>query len=80
MFLALESNQVDAILQDFPINAYRATKMGTSAVSIKFDTESEKYGFATSQENTDLVAAINASLTEFRANGVYDGIFQKYFG
>jgi polar amino acid transport system substrate-binding protein len=80
MFLALESNQVDAILQDFPINAYRATKMGTSAVSIKFDTESEKYGFATSQKNTDLVAAINASLTEFRANGVYDGIFQKYFG
>jgi len=80
MFLALESNQVDAILQDFPINAYRATKMGTSAVSIKFDTESEKYGFATSQANTDLVAAINASLTEFRANGVYDGIFQKYFG
>jgi polar amino acid transport system substrate-binding protein len=80
MFLALESKQVDAVLQDFPINAYRATKMGTSAVSIKFDTESEKYGFATSQENTDLVAAINASLTEFRANGVYDGIFKKYFG
>jgi DNA topoisomerase-1 len=42
--------------------------------------KSEKYGFAASQENTDLVAAINASLTEFRANGVYDGIFKKYFG
>jgi polar amino acid transport system substrate-binding protein len=80
MFLALESKQVDAVLQDFPINAYRATKMGTSAVSIKFDTESEKYGFAASQDNTDLVTAINESLAEFRTNGVYDGIFSKYFG
>lgn len=80
MFLALESKQIDAVLQDFPINAYRATKMGTSAVSIKFDTASEKYGFATSQDNTDLIAAINESLTEFRTNGVYDSIFKKYFG
>ena len=80
MFLALESKQVDAVLQDFPINAFRATKMGTSAVSIKFDTESEKYGFAASQDNTELVKAINESLTEFRANGVYDGIYKKYFG
>ncbi|MCX6515780.1 MAG: basic amino acid ABC transporter substrate-binding protein [Actinobacteria bacterium] len=80
MFLALESKQVDAVLQDFPINAFRATKMGTSVVSIKFDTESEKYGFATSQENTELVKAINESLAEFRTNGVYDGIYKKYFG
>jgi ABC-type amino acid transport substrate-binding protein len=49
-------------------------------VSIKFDTESEKYGFATSQENTELVKAINESLAEFRTNGVYDGIYKKYFG
>jgi polar amino acid transport system substrate-binding protein len=80
MFLALESKQVDAVLQDFPINAFRATKMGTSVVSIKFDTESEKYGFAASQDNTELVKAINESLTEFRKDGVYDGIYKKYFG
>jgi polar amino acid transport system substrate-binding protein len=80
MFLALESKQVDAVLQDFPINAFRAIKMGTSVVSIKFDTESEKYGFAASQDNTELVKAINESLAEFRTNGVYDGIYKKYFG
>jgi polar amino acid transport system substrate-binding protein len=80
MFLALESKQVDGVLQDFPINAFRATKMGTSAVSIKFDTESEQYGFAASQDNTKLIEAINESLTEFKSNGKYDEIFAKYFG
>ena len=80
MFLALESKQVDGVLQDFPINAFRATKMGTSAVSIKFDTEAEKYGFAAAQDNTKLITAINESLTEFRSNGKYDEIFAKYFG
>jgi len=80
MFLALESKQVDAVLQDFPINAFRAIKMGTSVVSIKFDTESEKYGFAASQDNTELVKAINESLTEFHKNGLYDSIYKKYFG
>jgi ABC-type amino acid transport substrate-binding protein len=54
--------------------------MGTSAVSIKFDTEAEKYGFAAAQDNTKLITAINESLTEFRSNGKYDEIFAKYFG
>jgi polar amino acid transport system substrate-binding protein len=80
MFLALESKQVDAVLQDFPINAFRATKMKTSTVSVKFDTESEQYGFATSQENTALVTALNESLKLFKTDGTYDKIFATYFG
>lgn len=80
MFLALDSKQVDGVLQDYPINAWRAIEMKTSTVSIKFDDESEQYGFAVAQDNEDLLLAINESLNQFRANGVYDEIFAKYFG
>lgn len=80
MFLALDSKQVDGVLQDYPINAWRATKQGTSAVSIKFDDETESYGFAVALDNTDLLDAINESLNQFKATGTYDEIFAKYFG
>lgn len=80
MFLALESSQVDAVLQDFPINAFRAVKQGTSVVSAAFKDQVEQYGFAVAQDNTALLEAINESLTAFRADGTYDTIFAKYFG
>jgi polar amino acid transport system substrate-binding protein len=40
----------------------------------------EQYGFAMAKDNTALNDAINESLNEFRATGVYDEIFAKYFG
>ncbi len=80
MFLALEAKQVDAILQDYPNNAFRATKQGTTTVSVSFDDETEQYGFAVTKTNITLLSAINESLTEFRADGTYDAIFAKYFG
>lgn len=79
MFLALESKQVDAVLQDFPINAFRAVKQKTTVVTGKFTTN-EKYGFAVALKNEDLQAAINESLNEFTSQGIYDEIFAKYFG
>lgn len=81
MFLALESNQIDGIIQDFPINAFRAKKQGGTTVSLTFeDLGTEKYGFAVAPENQDLLLAINESLNEFNSTGVYQEIFDKYFG
>lgn len=79
MFAALEGKQVDAVLQDLPINAFRAVKQGNTQVTATFPTE-EKYGFAMAKDNVDLLDAVNESLNEFRAGGVYDEIYQKYFG
>ena len=80
MFLALESNQVDAVLQDFPINAFRAVKQGTSTVSVKFNTESEQYGFAVAKGNVELLKILNAGLAKLKAGDGYDTIYAKYFG
>lgn len=80
MFLALEGGQIDGIIQDFPINAYRAVKQGGTVVSASFEDQTEEYGFAVAPENEDLLLAINESLNEFRSTGVYQEIFDRYFG
>ena len=78
MFLALEGKQVDAILQDLPVNAERALKDTNSALTATFPT-GEQYGFAVSQDNTALADALNAGIAELKDNGKYDEIYAKYF-
>lgn len=79
MFLALEGRQVDAILQDLPVNAERALTNSDLALTATFPT-GEQYGFAVSQDNTALAAAVNAALAATRTSGTYQEIFEKYFG
>ena len=79
MFLALESNQVDAVLQDYLINKERADKQGTSAVSIKFEETPEQYGFAVEKGNTALLQILNKGIKDLRDSGDYDTIYNKYF-
>jgi len=78
MFLALESGDVDAILQDLPVNAERALKDDKTALTASFST-GEQYGFAVSQDNTALGDALNAGIAEIKENGKYDEIYAKYF-
>ena len=78
MFLALESGDVDAILQDLPVNAERALKDDKTALTASFST-GEQYGFAVSQDNTALADALNAGIAEIKENGKYDEIYAKYF-
>ena len=79
MFLALESGQVDAALQDLPVNADRAMKNAELAISATFTT-GEQYGFAVAKDNTALADAINAGLETARSDGAYAEIYKKYFG
>ena len=79
MFLALESNQVDAVLQDYLINKERADKQGTSAVSAKFEESPEQYGFAVEKGNSALLQILNKGIKDLRDSGEYDTIYNKYF-
>ena len=80
MFLALEGKQVDAILQDLPVNGARLVKEPTKFALTATIPTGEQYGFAMAQDNTALAAAINGSLAKVKASGDYDTIFAKYFG
>lgn len=79
LFAAIASGDVDAVLQDFPVNAYRATQDDSLAVTESFPT-GEQYGFAIDPENPGLLAAVNDGLAKLREDGRFDTIFATYFG
>jgi polar amino acid transport system substrate-binding protein len=80
MFPALITpGDIDAALQDYPVNAYRATQDDQFVVTETFPT-GEQYGFAITKENTELLGQMNTALAEIKANGTYDEIFAKWFG
>lgn len=77
MWQAIQAGQVDAILQDLPVNIEH-TRNGDYTIAEEFSTD-EQYGFAVQQGNTALVDAVNEQLDEMRDDGRYDEIYDRYF-
>jgi len=79
MWLALQAQQVDALLQDLPINIDHARMDSAYKVVQQWQTN-EQYGFAmTKDKNPALRSAINSALAAIRSSGEYDTIYNKYF-
>jgi polar amino acid transport system substrate-binding protein len=80
LFNALASGDIDAVLQDFPVNKYRALKAPDQfAVTETFKT-GEQYGFAVAKDNPNLVAALDSALANVRQSGDYDKTYKAWFG
>jgi len=79
LFAALESKKIDAIVQDFPINAYRATKNDQVVVNEEIKTD-EQYGMAVRLGDTATLKLLDDGITKAKSDGSYDTIFEKYFG
>ena len=77
MFNAVKAGQVDALLQDLPVNLAH-TEGGEFEVVERYDT-GEEYGFAVKQDNTALRDAVNEELQRLRDEGTYDELYNKYF-
>ena len=81
MITALKAGQVDAVIQDSPINGYAATQSNGELVVTKvFEGAGEAYGFVVPTSNPSLTAAMNASLKELQDSGRYKEIVTKYLG
>jgi polar amino acid transport system substrate-binding protein len=78
-FNALAADRVDAVVNDFAVSAYAATKRDDFVIAAQVPTD-EGYGFVFSKENTALRDAFNKGLAEVKANGTYDQIYEKWFG
>jgi len=77
---AIQAGQIDAILQDQPVNHTHEVADPSYKIVETYSTD-EQYGFALSKDkNPALLAAINAQLTAMRADGTYDTLYKKYFG
>lgn len=79
LFGAIEAGQIDAILQDFPVNAYRATQDDSLVVTETFPT-GEQYGFAVAKGNEGVLTMVDDGLADLRDSGEFDEIFARYFG
>lgn len=78
---ALKAGQVDAVIQDSPINGYAATQSGGALVVSKvFEGAGEEYGFVVPKDNPGLTAALNTGLDKLKADGTYKTILAKYLG
>jgi len=77
MYTAIKAGQVDALLQDLPVNLDHANDGGFEVVET-YPTD-EQYGFVIKKGNTALVDAVNEQLTVMRDDGSYDEIYNTYF-
>ncbi|WP_131103681.1 basic amino acid ABC transporter substrate-binding protein [Ornithinimicrobium sufpigmenti] len=77
MWQAIQAGQVDALLQDLPVNLEH-TREGDYTIAEEYSTD-EQYGFAVKKGNTGLVDAVNEQLDTMREDGRYEEIYDRYF-
>ncbi|SJN42417.1 Glutamine ABC transporter, periplasmic glutamine-binding protein (TC 3.A.1.3.2) [Microbacterium esteraromaticum] len=76
---ALQAGQIDAILQDQPVNIEHEKADSDYKIVEEYNTE-ESYGFAFAKgEKDELRDAVNKALKELRDSGDYDTIYDTYF-
>lgn len=78
MYSAIQAGQVDALLQDLPVNISH-TEDGKFEIVEEYDT-GEKYGFAVREQGSEnLLKAVNQQLKKLRDSGRYQEIYDSYF-
>jgi polar amino acid transport system substrate-binding protein len=75
---ALQAGNIEAILQDLPVNAEIGQNNDAYTIVETFPT-GEQYGFAVAEGATELRDAFNETLSDLRDDGTYDEIFAEYF-
>ncbi len=79
LLTALQAGQVDAVLQDLPVNADYARGHDGFSIVEEYDT-GEQYGFAVKKDREDdLLQALNDGLQGARDDGTYDELYDQYF-
>lgn len=78
IFTALQAGQIEAGLQDLPVNVEQVQNDDRYEIVEEFET-GEQYGFAASQDNDQLIDAVNEQLGAIRDDGTYDEIYAEYF-
>lgn len=80
-FLELKAGNVDAVINDRPVNDYYMVQSKSEDLKRLDDSlTSEEYGFAMKKGNTELAQKVNAALKTLKENGEYDKIYEKWFG
>jgi len=81
MYAAIKAGQVDALLQDLPVNLGHEKdpgQPGAFVVAETYDTD-EAYGFAMRKTNTGLISEVDDALATMHESGDYQAAYDSYF-
>ena len=78
-FAALENGQIDAIINDFPVSAYKAKQSGGTLEVVQTFPTGEEYGIAF-PKGSEYVEPVNKALEEIKKDGTYAEIYEKWLG
>ncbi|WMW22610.1 basic amino acid ABC transporter substrate-binding protein [Methanolobus mangrovi] len=75
----IHSGRADFMINDLPVTkSYMVQNPGVIKI-VDDDIQSDSYGFAVKNGNTELLNMLNAGLVNVQADGTYDEIMGKYF-
>lgn len=78
-FQALNADQVDAVIIDFPVAQAAIDEGEDLEVPEQIDTD-EAYGISVAPGSEDLLTAINDGLSQIKEDGTYEDIYREWFG
>lgn len=79
VMMELINGGVDAVINDLPVTKAYMNQQPDKIKIVGEPLNSESYGFAVSENNTELLEKINQGLQNVMDNGTYDEIQAKYF-
>jgi polar amino acid transport system substrate-binding protein len=81
MYAAIKAGQVDAILQDLPVNLdhQKDPKAPGQFLVVETYKTDEQYGFAMKKTNSELIKEVDAALADLRKSGDFQKIYDTYF-
>lgn len=77
-FKALEAEQVQAVINDFPVSKYAEQSKPNLEVVQTIPT-GEEYGLAFAKKSTELRQAVKGALDDMKDDGKYTEIYKKWF-
>jgi ABC-type amino acid transport substrate-binding protein len=78
-FAALENGQIEAVINDFPVSAYKANQSDRTLQVVQTFPTGEQYGIAFPQDS-DLLEPTNKALEEIKKDGTYAELYEKWLG
>ena len=77
-FKALQTGQVDAVINDFPVSKYAERSKKDLQVVQRIST-GEEYGLGFNKDDTKLKEEVDKALNEMKEDGTYTKIYKKWF-
>ena len=77
-FNALQSGQIEAVINDFPVSKY-AEQSKKDLVVVQTIPTDESYGLAFNKESTELRDRVNKALQDMKDDDTYTDIYRKWF-